>query len=239
MRRYLLILLFAVPAIMQAQTYNALFFSLNGGVAGKPTGAATGAHIGYGLQKKHFILNIGLGAEYYRFSSSIDDYTERIPATDSQGIDYTQQRDYTNGNQTNQQVELQLPVMAGAEFKHFYFLAGITPAIRIYEHTTTEGEITITAHYDMFYDPFEDMPNHGYTTYPYNEKHKSTDLTPLIYASAEIGVPIKQFIHIGLYANYQLLPQPNYPDFSVGLKLTAYLKYKQKSQYPCRCIIDN
>ena len=91
----------------------------------------------------------------------------------------------------------------------------------------------------MFYDPFVNMPNHGYTTVPYLSAPIATPTAWNLYASAEIGIPFGEHLRLGAFAEYPILNTEAPAPYRVGMRLTVWVGQEHKRTYPCKCLNNN
>lgn len=234
------LLLSILSITIQAQTFNAFVIDINGGYAGvkEGVGATAGMRLGYGMRYKHFIFRLGTGMAYDYNNTPMPDNSEILPAIDSEQIEYLRHNNYTKRVDITHKTEIQAHLLMGGEWDYFYFMLGCTPAWTIYGATTINAQIQVYGDYDMFYDPFMNMPNHGYTTKPYQSDPLPIPTSMALYASAEIGAPVGEYFQIGAFADYPVYA-PTPQNYRVGVRLTAWFGRLKKKHEPCRCILDN
>ena len=234
------LLLFLLSTSTQAQTFNAFVIDVDGGYAGmkEGMGATAGMRLGYGMRYKHFVFRLGMGMAYDYNNTSMPDNSEILPAIDSEQIEYLRHSNYTKRVDITHKTELQAYLLMGGEWEYFYFLIGCTPAWTVYGTTTINAQIQVYGDYDMFYDPFMNMPNHGYTTKPYHSDPIAIPTSMALYASAEIGVPLGEKFQIGAFADYPVYA-PTPQNYRVGLRRTAWFGKFKKKHEPCRCLLDS
>ncbi len=123
-----------------------------------------GLGVGYEWARKHFILQTGLDFSCLRGNLQMDDFVHEVPMVDTEGQEYTG-RYYFNENEDVYSLGyLQIPILAGARFGKFYFLAGGKIGVNLYGTSNVENLVKSTGQYDEFIGEFENMPNHGFET---------------------------------------------------------------------------
>lgn len=209
---------------------------VDGGFAAQKVGGTGGLHLGYGLRHNHLVLRVGLGVEYDYLQDAVADYELTEPAVDSEDVSYTKHSVYTDGVTQLHRLEAQVPVLIGAEWEYVYFLIGATPALSLLEQRKAKGLVTISGEYDMFYDWFENMPNHNYGPFPYvSEPQRTMPMAFSLYASAEVGVPIGKLIRVGAFADYGVFSTGEATRYRVGARLTVWIGREYRKHYPCLC----
>lgn len=188
-----------------------------------PTALGVGGGLGFNYELragKHFLLDFGLGANCAHSIFSTDNREEILydmVDTENWKFDYTYKMTERKDAYTN--LSVQVPLMLGAHFHRFYFLAGAKFDMSVYVPTTVKMNISTEGVYHQFIDPMTGMPEHFfYSDVPYKHSGKVT-FRPNVMASAEIGwrlgpiytgtgadIPKQRTQYrLGLFADYGLL----------------------------------
>ncbi len=124
-------------------------------------GIGGGLGVGYELHANKFLFTVGVGANvsHSAFSYSVQNGTI-FDQVDDEGhvFDFVYSQTARKDAYTN--VALQVPVMAGAQFNRFFFLAGVKLDVSMLVLAKTEAHLSSYGVYDMFIDPFTGMPDH-------------------------------------------------------------------------------
>lgn len=132
----------------------------------------------YEMQVSHFLLNVGLGAKAgYTSFKTPDDLTWYLePGNHLYGTgprdrdgwyyDYYAAMDNRRDNYLN--VSFQIPVLLGAQFGRFYFLAGVKGDIHMLNRATISGDVRSHGEYEEFRMPLPGGGYTGYITEPYD-----------------------------------------------------------------------
>lgn len=154
-------------------------------------GAGVGAELGLGyrMYHHHFIFSLGVEGKYGFASVLPTDEKRTFPNTpDSEGDLMTLNADIFHRQDLIQNVDLQVPVLMGGEWYHFYFMAGAKVGLNMYGSAITKARLTTSGTYNRFGEDFEDMPNHQYLS---NQEVRSDkqkiSFNTQVYATAEIG----------------------------------------------------
>lgn len=154
-------------------------------------GAGVGAELGLGyrMYHNHFIMSVGVEGKYGFASVLPTDETRSFPNTpDSEGDLMTLNAKINNRKDLIQTLDLQIPVLLGGEWYHFYFMAGAKAGLNAWGSAVTQAKVTTSGTYNRFPTDFEDMPNHQYLTdAPLRSDKQKISFRPQVYATAEIG----------------------------------------------------
>lgn len=222
--------------LSMGQSYHAFVADVQGGFAGQTAGADAGMHVGYEFRHGAFMVHAAVGAGYNYLSGPLPDATVLKDAVDSEHVPYIRHEEYSQRAALTHALELQVPVSVGGWWPKAYFLLGITPAIRLWGNRLESGQLTSYGEYDMFYDFFENMPNHGYQTAPYRTDNTALGSAWALYGTAEIGMPVSAHFRVGAFAEYPVLSAEPAP-YRVGLRATLWLGRKHRPHYKCHCVI--
>ena len=175
-------------------TFDSKFVGGGGGIIG----------FGYEWQYKRFILDVG---PEFRIFSSLD----KIQLDSPYDVDYNYvdilgtwpmtnhyqfEKNYRENNVVGQ---IMLPVMAGAKFEYWYFLAGAKVGYSLFNMWHQRGDLTRSVTDRMAVEDWYDLYSHNYSTEPYHQR--SSDAGKVsnkfgldVTVSAEVGVNIEDFL---------------------------------------------
>lgn len=154
-------------------------------------GLGLGAGVGYEYQHGQFLLQTGLGFQRITSAASISSFDHNVPMQDTENRFYEGIFEFRNNRERQTLWGVTLPVMVGADFRRFYFLAGAKVLFNLGGYVLTESDVTSKARYDMIVGSdgdglLADMPNHGLTTH-----HRSLEsrqpFAPVWFVSCEVG----------------------------------------------------
>lgn len=150
------------------------------------------AGLSYEFEYKHFLLQTGLG-----FGYTFNNNHFQIPDMTANIVEYpTMQYHYTfdKFNETTTYGIGYIPILLGASFKQWYFLAGAKLGLMPFANTTQpKMDVTVWATDEDIIGSLVDLPNHGLQSYHYEGKQKSIDVEPFnAMLSAEIGIKLNK-----------------------------------------------
>ncbi len=142
----------------------------------------------YQLQKKSFLFQTGVGVDYAVLLQNIDSVSLAKEMVDAYGIKFTYRSLFYDRIDRADVVELSVPLMFGAKFSSFYALLGAKFIYPLSVQTSQSAKLTSHADYNgMFYEDFENMPQHGYVNaQPMYSKGK-IDFNYDVRACVELG----------------------------------------------------
>ena len=207
--------------------------------------------LGYEWRGSAFLLQTGLAGKYAQSGLRINDATYLLPnQIDPQAVGGTFDYAYLQKNRKDSYTTItaQLPLMVGAHINRFYFLAGAKVNMNVINNFKAEAKFSAVGYYKEFFDPFENMPNHGFfSDYALSTSDKTT-MKVNVAGSFEIGgeIPLgsasrsdsENFFRIAVFADMNILddrmksdkPMLSYPqqyasnaDMTAGLKMVDYL----------------
>lgn len=117
----------------------------------------------YEFQKKHFLLDAGIGVGFggtkFKLADETIALTNQNDFVDMEKFDYV----YTMKNRTewSQNVSVHIPLLAGFTYRRFYSLAGFNLQANAYTYSTIRGDLETYGHYKQ-YDDFHNMPEHQF-----------------------------------------------------------------------------
>ena len=184
------------------------------------TGVAANIWVGYRFYRNYFLLSTGIEGYYLLNTYSMSDMKLNLDMIDTEGQPFVLTVDATKGSDECHSVSLNLPILLGAEIKRFYFLVGPKLSYNVWGKATMNGEMSLSADYERYILPFEDMPTHGLVKKrPINEPPKPLSWNFDVMAHAEIGIRLGKadFLsgfdafysttryYLSVYADYGLL----------------------------------
>ena len=174
-------------------TFDSKFVGGGGGMIG----------FGYEWQYKRFILDVG--PEFRAFSSSdkilLDSpYNVDYIYTDVLGSwpmtnHYQFEKNYRENNVVGQ---IMLPVMFGAKFEYWYFLAGAKVGYTLFDFWHQRGDLTTSVTDRMAIEDWYDL-SEQYTTAPYHQRNSDPGKVANkfgldVAVTAEVGVNVEDFL---------------------------------------------
>ena len=174
-------------------TFDSKFVGGGGGMIG----------FGYEWQYKRFILDVG--PEFRAFSSSdkilLDSpYNVDYIYTDVLGSwpmtnHYQFEKNYRENNVVGQ---IMLPVMLGAKFEYWYFLAGAKVGYTLFDFWHQRGDLTTSVTDRMAIEDWYDL-SEQYTTAPYHQRSSDPGKVANkfgldVAVTAEVGVNVEDFL---------------------------------------------
>ncbi len=146
----------------------------------------------YELQYKHLLFHAGLGIDYTvnRNLIFVEDMAANIMEYPTMLYNYK----YDNYIERNTYGVGYIPVMLGASFKQWYFLAGAKLGLMSFANTSQDQtDVNIWATDEEVIGPMENMPNHGLTDYHFENDLRSAAMKSFnAMLSAEIGVKLNK-----------------------------------------------
>ncbi len=258
MKKYVLLLIsFCLSVQIQAQVKNFVSAWGNLGEASLLTktdvidpqaslGIGGGLGVGYELHANKFLFTMSIGANvsHSTFSYSPQNGT-LFDQVDTEGhvFDFVYSQTERKDAYTN--VAIQVPIMAGAQFNRFFFLAGVKVDVSMLVLSQTEAHLSSYGVYDMFIDHFTGMPDHMFypdVTLGSKSQKLGSPFDLNVMGSVEIGWQLgeiykgtgwdvpkpKHHFRLSIFADYGLLDlvqtkgsvqflQPPTPDTETGV----------------------
>ena len=242
MKKYISILLFLTLTIVTfaQKNENALSFSLGGGqnqLSYKSTNGIEKAGYGWSADLAyHFYfstrvgIKAGMAIQSYS-SSTVLNFTEETPDIDSEADDYIFRAKFSNWQEQQQLLNIELPVAVLYLFpvsERFFLQTSVGVKICLPISSTykkTGGSITTSAYYPKWNVELTNLPQYGYDTF--TNTYKGTyNSTIGIAGIAEIGgqykLTEKLNLYAGLYYNYGLNNMLESDDQKLYLKTAVY-----------------
>lgn len=146
----------------------------------------------YELEYKHFLFHTGFGVDYSmnRNQILVDNMAVNIMEYPTMLYNYS----FDNYIEKNTYGVGYVPVMLGASFKQWYFLAGAKLGVISFANTSqNQTDVKIWATDEDIIDPMENMPNHGLTDYHFATDVQSAAMKSFnAMLSAEIGIKLNK-----------------------------------------------
>lgn len=144
--------------------YSMMQTSIPGVVPHGNLGGAIG--VGYEFRNSGLWVNVGAQLSFHRSKLVLDEYVK-----DFQGFD-TQNDPVTLRFRVNQTDEIEwnyidVPLLVGYYYRGFHVGGGIKVSYAINPKTYSHGSYNVSGIYDLYPTPFENMPDRGYTDYPF------------------------------------------------------------------------
>ena len=133
-----------------------------------PHGKAGGAiGVGYEFRNSGLWTSVGAQLSFHRSTLEVDEYIDN-----HDGLD-TQNKPNTFHYRVNQVDEMEwnyidVPLMVGYYFQGFHVGAGVKVSYALDPKVRTTGVYNLSATNHYYQTTFADMPEHGYTDYPYS-----------------------------------------------------------------------
>ena len=135
-----------------------------------PVGGVGGAiGVGYEFRNSGLWANIGLQLSFHRSQLLVDKYMQEFPGLDTQGKEVTLQYHVTQTDHIEWNY-LDVPLMVGYYIRGFHVGGGLKISYALNPRTRTEGVYALTGQYEMYPEPFHDMPDRGYDNYTFNNR---------------------------------------------------------------------
>lgn len=150
------------------------------------------AGVSINYQHEHFLLSAGLGAAYQMASVKLAQAAQsNFTMTDGRGVSYEYQIILDPRRDQLKQLDIEIPVLLGAEISSFYFLAGVKFAFNAYAATRVDATYTTQSIFDRYYEPIIDYSEQ---TYSESEPVKLTlGIRGVIEAGASLTLGAQQF----------------------------------------------
>lgn len=164
----------------------------------------------YELQHHRFLFDVGCGFRWQQGGVALTTplvWTE--PRTDTEGADYTL-KSIVLRNDVMRRGSVEIPVLFGGDWNPFYLMGGVKMGISVLGSTLMHAQMSTEASYDMYFEPFDIMDNHGLRdNVPLDQKGEPI-LTYDVRAHLELGTWINHpdieaagvRVRLGAYADY-------------------------------------
>lgn len=163
------------------------YVGLNDSITTPGIGGGAFVGVGYELQYKHLLFTVGLEGNYLFTRNKIADFTADVPMCDTEGDDFTGKHSFSNFKNDCQSVNFNIPIMLGAQYGSFYFLAGVKPIVNFYGKTSASTNLSLSADYEKFIGEFSRMDNHSLGDYYLENKDQNIKFNFNANAVLELG----------------------------------------------------
>lgn len=163
------------------------YAGMNDSVTTPGLGGGAFVGVGYELQYKHLLFTVGLEGNYLYTRSTMEDFSADVPMRDTEGDDFIGKHSFSDFKNDCQAVNLNIPVMLGAQFGNIYFLAGVKPVVNIYGTSSASTNLTLTADYERYIGEFSNMDNHSLGSYYLENKDQNIKFNFNANAVFELG----------------------------------------------------
>lgn len=132
-------------------------------IATSKLGYGGGGGVVYQFQRKMFLLQTGINVDYAVNLHGVDSVSLSKNMVDASGLEFTHRSIFYDREDRTDVLELAVPLMFGLKKSQFYALAGAKFVYPLSAQTTQSALLTSYGDYNgMFYEEFENMPQHGY-----------------------------------------------------------------------------
>lgn len=184
-------------------------------------GAGPSLQVGVGYRLLYNDFLFATGAEFYYLYNqySMSGAKLDLKMWDTEADPFVYHVDATAGKDWVHSVSINIPVLFGAEYKRFYFLAGPKISLNVWNQMYAQANMVTTAEYGKYIDIFENMPNHMLGKYDIESEKCRANWSLDVLAHFEIGARLgavsfetgadvekpKHRIYLAVYADYGLL----------------------------------
>ena len=194
---------------------------LTGGNTEVPNSLGVGGAVGasYELQHGHLLFQAGLGIAplYTVFKPETNDVT-LYDQTDYEGEAFNYVYGISDRKDSYLNMNLQVPIMIGAQVNRFYFLVGAKVGILMNLQAKSSASVTTTGVYDNYAGTFHDMPEYYFVNDQSLSTSRTTNFGLDLALSGEIGLRLGNLggetgfnrdrrttrYRLGLFADYGL-----------------------------------
>lgn len=191
--------------------------------------------VNYRIYRNHFLFDLGLDAQYSYNPSTIPSAKMQLAMLDTEGDPFTLNAALSECVDKSHTLNAMIPIAIGAEYKRFFFLAGVKVGLNLLGWAKSEALLETKGQYDKYFEQLENLPNHE--LYAGREISSSTyalRLNPSVMAHFEIGARVDRMsdrlafidhpyrMYVSLYADYGLLNihKNKQADTSIGYRET-------------------
>ena len=171
----------------------------------------------YAYQYKHFTVQTGVDIGMQCPRLRLKDESLEQAMVDTRGVPFIYRGSLVSRVDMSRQFGIGVPLMLGYAGEYVYAIAGARYYNILYAQTYSTAKLQTIGDYDgRYYDPFEDMPEHGYHTYEPVKSKGSIKFKHDVQACAEIGgiIPLdgsyssrynSNVLRLSVWAAYSLL----------------------------------
>lgn len=186
---------------------------------GKMNGGGLEVGVGYKLLYNKFLFSVGVDADFAVLKADWEDATFKRNMMDTEGDQFVLNATLSDRMDVAKRMNVNVPILFGAEFNRIYFLAGAKVGLDMYGRDKTTSVLNTSATYERFPKEFEDMENHGlYKNKAVKGEDMKLSLSPKVSGYAELGwrldnrerhytyhQRVKMRYYLAVYAEYGLL----------------------------------
>lgn len=181
---------------------------------------AFGGEVGavYEWRNDHFLVQTGLHYALLCSKLTIDDTQLEQEMLDTRGIRFLYQGDLAKRTDQLLVGQIGVPLFVGGTWQGIYFLTGLRLTVNLHAKATQKAQLqTIGDYMGRYYDPLENMPNHGYHAYEPVRTSQTVSLKPIdVRIGAEVGytlelpsgrpgtIALPPLLRIGAFVEYGL-----------------------------------
>lgn len=129
-----------------------------------------GVGVGYEFRNSGFWTNVGVQFSFHRSQLQLDPYTIDYEGFDTQGKAATLHYRVSQTDEVKWNF-LDIPILFGYYTHGFHLGAGLKLSYAIHPTTRTTGSYNLSATNHEYNVTFRDMPDKGYTDYPFNNTY--------------------------------------------------------------------
>lgn len=205
-------------------------------------GAAGGIDFGYRMEQNHFLLDVGLGGQYWFSRERLQPKTETQPAVDNEGMNYTRYTTWSDRDNDMHRASIFLPVMVGGQWYDFYFLVGGKANLTLWGQNQEKGLYSVAAGYDRYIGLLHSLPQYGWVTdVPYSGDAQKADMEFDLRLAAEVSYKVASYrkrlletaCYVGLFAEYGILNPKGYTPFEAGVRVTVLWQMPKRPNCMC------
>lgn len=206
-------------------------------------GAAVSLGFGYRGYRNHFIYSVGLEGRYGNYNLEVPGLESAMTGLYDMdghfglpGEPYTLHAILGSRTEYMHAAQLQVPLLIGGEWGHWYFMAGAKGDFSLYGSALSRTTITSTATYTRYDAVLQDMPNHGlFSNQELKSERQRVSLMPQVSVLAEFGYRLgevytangadipyaKTRYYIALFGEYGLLDMHKSTGDAAAVQMTV------------------
>lgn len=194
--------------------YSAL---LNSAMPGHPiSGVAPALGLGYHFYADHFVMDLGVNAEYAYHMAKSESVMMTVKMRDTEGELFDLNATIADGKDLCHSLNVNVPVLFGIEYGRVMAMVGPMIGVNVWGRTSTTSSVSTTATYSDLSESLYDMPNHQLC----NNRRVTSDPYGLswninVALHAELGLRLGKMtrrtigthnrFYLGVYAEYGFL----------------------------------
>lgn len=149
-------------------------------------GGGAGLTLGYNLEYGHFLFETGLDFRFLNSTSNYGFQAQRMDVNTNARYSYW----FDNMHEMRNMMQIGVPVMFGAQFNRFYFLAGIIAGYSLWSNYSQWGKYDVVVDDPIFMEPYGKGIHelNGQTNAPIKFRQ------PELSLAAEIGLDLDEWL---------------------------------------------